>query len=184
MSNKVNDFETSMRGINEELKDNIDNYIASGNIEYLDEIDYTVVSNFNELLNDVESEINAIERKINLKYQNNKIDINAVSLMSHSALIDKYSKELNLSVPLRREIYYSSLKEKIRMWMYIIGIVFLVIFIVKYMLKINVENSAANKDNTNNKIKINNPFKQTKTENKSDIKSLDKEIVSPLKEDQ
>lgn len=118
-------IEKNMKKYNDQLKNNINDYISTDDVSFLNDIEDTNKEQFNDLLNNAKSLKKSIENQIKTEYENNKLDVDAVMLMSHSELIEKYSKELNLSVPLRREIYYSSLKEKIRMWMYIIGIVFL-----------------------------------------------------------
>tara|TARA_B100000035_G_C20911308_1_gene514104 strand:+ start:63 stop:692 length:630 start_codon:yes stop_codon:yes gene_type:complete len=183
-NSEIKNIEDELKMYNDELKNNINSYIFTGNHTFLNEIEETNHYNFVQLLNRANTLKGDVENKIGIAYEDNKFDVDAVKLMSHSQLIEQYSKELNLSVPLKREIYYSSLREKIRMWMYIIGIVFLIVFIVKYMLKLKVGNNSLDKKDTKNTkdiLKIENPFNK-----KSDIptptSSVDKEIVSPLKE--
>ena len=147
-------IEQNMKVYNDQLKKNINDYISTGDDGYLQNIEVTVKYNFDTLLSTTNGLKGVVENQIEITYENNKLDIDAVMLMSHSELIEKYSKELNLSIPLRRDIYYSSLKEKIRMWMYIIGIVFLIVFIVKYMLKIKVGNVGSDKTSEKNPFKI------------------------------
>ena len=186
MSTNVEDIEMDMKIYNDQLKENINDYIFTGDDEYLQNIEVTVTYNFSKLLKEAEDLKFKIEKDINNEYESNKFDVDAVKLMSHSELIEQYSKELNLSVPLRRDIYYSSLKEKIRMWMYIIGIVCLIVFIVKYMLKLKVGNVGLDKSSEKNPLKIKNPFEANKTDNKMDSKpttpSKENKLVSPLKE--
>lgn len=186
MSTNLKNMESNMEMYNEELKKNINDYISTGDNDYLQYIEVTVKFNFEELLKEVEDLKIKIEKDINNEYESNKFDVDAVMLMSHSELIEQYSKELNLSVPLRRDIYYSSLKEKIRMWMYIIGIVCLIVFIVKYMLKLKVGDVGSDKTSEKNPLKIKNPFETNKTDNVDETKvilpSKEKEVVSGLKE--
>ena len=70
--------------------------------------------------------------------------------------------------------------------MYIIGIVCLIVFIVKYMLKLKVGNVGSDKSSEKNPLKIKNPFEANKTDNKMDSKpttpSKENKLVSPLKE--
>ena len=186
MSTNLEDIEMDMKIYNDELKKNINDYIFTGDDGYLQNIEVTVTYNFEKLLKEAEDLKFKIEKDINNEYESNKLDVDAVMLMSHSELIEQYSKELNLSVPLRRDIYYSSLKEKIRMWMYIIGIVCLIVFIVKYMLKLKVGDVGSDKTFEKNPLKIKNPFETNKTDNVDETKvilpSKEKEVVSGLKE--